>query len=64
MPEFNEAQQMASVATYCKAARLIQLAESRCAALGVHPRGALAERALVLALLDRAAPVERDAVVT
>lgn len=39
------------------------MAEIRCAALGVHPRGALAERAVFLALLDRAAPVERDAAV-
>jgi hypothetical protein len=44
-PELDELEQMSAVATYCKAARLLQMAEGRCAALGVHPRGALAERA-------------------
>jgi hypothetical protein len=58
-----EAEQKNAVATYAKACRLLQLAESRCGALGVHPRGAVAERERFLALLGKMAamPSERDA---
>jgi hypothetical protein len=62
--EFDELEAMSAIATFCRAARLLQMAETRCAALGVDPRGAVAERELFLALLSKtAAPAqaERDA---
>jgi hypothetical protein len=62
-PELDD-ERMSAVALYCRACHLLKLAESRCGALGVHPRGAVAERELFLALLAKtAAPAraERDA---
>jgi hypothetical protein len=53
-PEFDdrELEQMGAVAEYCRAARILQLAESRCAALGVHPRSR-SERAQFFALIEK-----------
>jgi hypothetical protein len=53
-PEFGDRtlEQLGAVADYCRAAETLQRAESRCAALGVHPRSR-SERVQFLALIEK-----------